>query len=90
MGEVDRIAGGERDAVGEAAEAPFFARSVVLVEGTSDLRALEALALRRGRDLDAERVAIVPIGGATNIGHFLALVRPEGIRPAARRAVRRG
>jgi hypothetical protein len=41
------------------------------VEGVSDQRALEALARRRGRNLDAERVAIVPMGGATNIGHFL-------------------
>ena len=46
-------------------------RAVVLVEGVSDQRAVEALARRRGRDLDAERIAIVPMGGATNIGHFL-------------------
>ena len=47
------------------------ARAVVLVEGTSDQRALEALAERRGRDLEAERVALVPIGGAQAIGRFL-------------------
>lgn len=46
-------------------------RSVVLVEGVSDQRALEALARRRGRDLDAEHVFVVPMGGATNIGHHL-------------------
>jgi hypothetical protein len=44
---------------------------VVLVEGTSDQRALEALAERRGRDLQAERISIVPIGGAQAIGRFL-------------------
>ena len=48
------------------------ARTVVLVEGISDQRALEALARRRGRRLDAERISIVPIGGAQAIGNFLA------------------
>lgn len=47
------------------------ARSVVLVEGVSDQAALEALAARRGRDLDAEGVAVVPIGGAAGIGRVL-------------------
>jgi hypothetical protein len=43
----------------------------VLVEGRSDHAALAALATRRGRDLHAEGVAIVPMGGATNISRFL-------------------
>jgi hypothetical protein len=46
-------------------------RAVVLVEGTSDQRALEALAARRHRDLLAEEVAIVAMGGATNIAAYL-------------------
>lgn len=46
-------------------------RTLLLVEGVSDQRALQALARRRGRDLDAERISIVAMGGATNIGHFL-------------------
>jgi predicted ATP-dependent endonuclease of OLD family len=46
-------------------------RTVVLVEGASDQRALEALAERRGRDLAAEGVSVVPIGGSKNIGRFL-------------------
>ena len=54
------------------------ARAVVLVEGLSDQRALEALAARRGRDLDAEGVAIVPIGGAQAIGRFLDRFGPRG------------
>jgi len=44
---------------------------VVLVEGFSDQLAVEALAARLGRDLVAERVSIVPMGGATNFGRFL-------------------
>jgi hypothetical protein len=55
------------------------ARAVVLVEGTSDQLALERLAERRGRDLAAERVAIVPTGGATSIGRFLDALGPHGL-----------
>ncbi len=55
------------------------ARTVVLVEGTSDQVALEALAERRGRNLDAERISILPIGGATTIGRFLDLFGPQGL-----------
>lgn len=46
-------------------------RAAVLVEGTSDQLALEALARRRDRDLGTEGVAIVPIGGAMVIGRAL-------------------
>jgi hypothetical protein len=53
--------------------------AVVLVEGTSDQVALEALAERRDRDLDVEGVAIVPIGGAQAIGWFLNLYGPKGL-----------
>jgi hypothetical protein len=55
------------------------ARAVVLVEGISDQRALEALAERRGRKLDAEGVAIVPIGGAQAIGRYLERFGPRGL-----------
>ncbi|MFJ2743355.1 TOPRIM nucleotidyl transferase/hydrolase domain-containing protein [Streptomyces sp. NPDC087440] len=54
-------------------------RTVVLVEGVSDRAALEALAVRRGRDLDAEGVCVVPMGGATSIGRFLTLLGPQGL-----------
>jgi hypothetical protein len=50
--------------------------AVVLVEGMSDQAALETLAARRGRNLREEGVFIVPMGGATNIGHFLRLFGP--------------
>jgi hypothetical protein len=53
--------------------------AVVLVEGTSDQGALEALALRRGRDLAAEGIAVVPIGGAQAIGRFLDRYGPQGL-----------
>jgi Overcoming lysogenization defect protein-like, TOPRIM domain len=54
-------------------------RTVVLVEGTSDQIALQTLAARRGRDLAAEGVAIVPMGGARSIGRFLERYGPRGL-----------
>jgi hypothetical protein len=54
-------------------------RAVVLVEGTSDRLAVEALARRRGRHLDAEGVSVVPIGGAQAIGQFLDRFGPRGL-----------
>jgi hypothetical protein len=51
----------------------------VLVEGISDKRAVEALAERRGRDLAADGVAVVPIGGAQAIGRFLEQFGPRGL-----------
>lgn len=54
-------------------------RGVVLVEGMSDQAAVEALALRSGRDLAAERVAVVPIGGAQAIGRFVEHYGPRGL-----------
>jgi hypothetical protein len=53
-------------------------RAVVLVEGASDQAALEALARRRRRDLDADGVRVVAMGGATSIGRFLDLFGPGG------------
>jgi hypothetical protein len=58
---------------------PDATRAVVLVEGISDQYALEALAKRRGRKLDAEGVSVVPIGGAQAIGRFLSRFGPEGL-----------
>jgi hypothetical protein len=80
---VEPLAGG-RDARLVAAAAHALAASVhpqtvVLVEGSSDQAALEALAERRGRELAAEAIAVVPMGGATNIRHFLELFGPRGL-----------
>jgi hypothetical protein len=46
--------------------------TVVFVEGASDRAALLTLAKRRGRDLDAEGVDVVAIGGAHALPRFLA------------------
>jgi hypothetical protein len=54
-------------------------RGVVLVEGLSDRRALEALAARLGRNLEAEGIAVVPMGGAQAIGRFLDQFGPQGL-----------
>lgn len=53
------------------------AATVVLVEGISDQIALETAAASRGRDLEADRVVIVPIGGAHAIGRFLTRLGPR-------------
>ena len=52
--------------------------AVVLVEGMSDQAALVTLAGRCGRDLSGEGVFVAPMGGATNIGHFLEVFGPRG------------
>ena len=54
-------------------------RAVVLVEGISDQAAVETLAERRGRNLDAEGISVVPIGGAQAIGRFLSQFGPQGL-----------
>lgn len=54
-------------------------RTVVLVEGVSDQLAVTTLAGRCGRDLRAEGVAVLPMQGATNIGHFLRRYGPQGL-----------
>jgi hypothetical protein len=76
-------AGGTHSSLAAAAASALAAaddlRAVVLVEGASDQSALQALAIRHGRDLAGEGVAIVPMGGATNIRHFLELFGPRGL-----------
>ena len=54
-------------------------RAAVLVEGISDQRAVETLARRQGRDLEAEGVAVVPIGGAQAISKTLRQLGPGGL-----------
>jgi hypothetical protein len=56
----------------------FLARAAVLVEGESDKLALEALAERRGRDLDDEGVSVVAMGGSKNIARYLDQLGPHG------------
>jgi len=47
-----------------------------MVEGVTDQLTLERLAVRGGMNLASEGVFIVPMGRATNRGHFLGSVRP--------------
>ncbi len=80
---VEPHAGGGTAPLGAAAaHAPAASvdpQTVVLVEGISDQVALEAIAERRGRDLAAAGIAVVPMGGARNIRHFLELFGPRGV-----------
>ena len=46
--------------------------TVVLVEGVSDQVAVETLCARRGLDLPAEGICVLPLGGATNVHHGTA------------------
>lgn len=66
-------------ATAQALEKLAGSRAVVLVEGISDQIALETLAGRRGHDLDAEGVLILPIGGAQAIQRYLLRLGPEGM-----------
>jgi hypothetical protein len=54
------------------------ARAVVLVEGISDQIAVETLAGRRGRDLAAEGIVVLPVGGAHGVARYLHRFGPEG------------
>ncbi|WP_329459868.1 TOPRIM nucleotidyl transferase/hydrolase domain-containing protein [Streptomyces sp. NBC_01497] len=55
------------------------ARTAVLLEGLSDLAAVEALAAGRGRDLAAEGVVAVPMGGAMSVGRYARLLGRPGL-----------
>lgn len=70
---------GDERAVEVAAALASEVRCAVLVEGPSDQAALEALASRSGRDLAAEGVPIIAMGGATSIGRFARVLGPEGL-----------
>jgi|SRR5215469_12479947 len=54
------------------------ADAIVLVEGISDQIAVETLAARGGRDLRAERVVVLPIGGAHAFTRYLRQFGPAG------------
>jgi hypothetical protein len=58
------------------------AATLVLVEGISDQIAVETAAAARGRDLDADGVVVVPIGGTHAIGRFVGSPGFAGGRPA--------
>ena len=54
-------------------------RAVVLVEGNSDRVALHTLAGRRGRDLAAEGIEVVAMGGITNTRALASRYGPHGL-----------
>lgn len=54
-------------------------RTVVLVEGDSDAAALQTLARRHQRDLTAEGILIVAMGGITNTRAFASRYGPRGL-----------
>ena len=64
---------------GMFAEIDGSARTVVLVEGVSDQRALETLAARRGHDLASAGVAIVAMGGSKNVRYAVDRFGPAGL-----------
>ncbi|MEU7256685.1 TOPRIM nucleotidyl transferase/hydrolase domain-containing protein [Streptomyces rimosus] len=74
----DWAAGGPGGPAGELA-ARLGVRTAVLLEGPSDLAAVDALAVRRGRDLTAEGVCVLPMGGAMSVGRYAGLLGPPGL-----------
>lgn len=52
-------------------------RAVILLEGPSDAAAVDALAERRGRDLEGEGICVLPMGGAMSVGRFARLLGPS-------------
>ncbi|WP_405976263.1 ATP-dependent endonuclease [Streptomyces sp. NBC_00988] len=54
-------------------------RTAVLLEGPSDVAAVEALAESRGRNLAAEGVCVLSIGGAMSVAHYARLLGPPGL-----------
>ena len=66
------------DATAAALPRAAAARAVVLVEGISDQIAVETLASRQRRDLAAEGVVVLPVGGVHGVSRYLRLFGPEG------------
>jgi hypothetical protein len=54
-------------------------RTVVLLEGLSDVAAVDALAESRGRDLADDGVCVLSIGGAMSVGRYAQLLGPPGL-----------
>ncbi|WP_060907742.1 TOPRIM nucleotidyl transferase/hydrolase domain-containing protein [Streptomyces scabiei] len=71
-------AGGSGRAASELAEL-LGVHTAVLLEGLSDLAAVEALAAGRGRDLAGEGVCVMSMGGAMSVGRYAGLLGPSGL-----------
>jgi hypothetical protein len=71
-------AGGPGDLARElAAQLPV--RTAILLEGPSDAAAINALAASRGRNLEAEGICVLPMGGAMSVGRYARLLGPPGL-----------
>ncbi|MFJ3765816.1 TOPRIM nucleotidyl transferase/hydrolase domain-containing protein [Streptomyces sp. NPDC090082] len=78
--EMSRWAAGGSD--GETARAlalELGLRTAVLLEGPSDVAAVDTLAAARGRDLAAEGVCVVSMGGAMSVARYAELLGPPGL-----------
>lgn len=72
-------AAGESGEPGRELVARLPVRTVVLLEGPSDVAAVDTLAARLGRDLAAEGVCVLAMGGAMSVGRFARLLGPAGL-----------
>lgn len=72
------MGGGPEDLARDLAER-LPVRTAVLLEGASDMAAVDALAARHGRDRATEGICVLPMGGATNVGRFAGLLGPSGL-----------
>ncbi|MEU1337767.1 TOPRIM nucleotidyl transferase/hydrolase domain-containing protein [Streptomyces sp. NPDC005827] len=72
-------AGGGAEGPARALAGRLGVRVAVLLEGPSDVAAVDALAARRGRDLAAEGVCVLPMGGAMSVGRYARLLGPPGL-----------
>lgn len=77
--EVSGWAGGGSGGPASDLAARLGVRTAVLLEGPSDLAAVETLAARRGRELAAEGVCVVSMGGAMSVGRYAGLLGPPGL-----------
>jgi predicted ATPase len=57
----------------------YFAETVILLEGYSDLLAVRVLARALDVDLDARGVSLLSLDGADSIVHYLSLFGPAGL-----------
>ena len=54
-------------------------RTAVLVEGPSDVNAVNTLAAKYDRDLVGEGICVLPMGGAMSVGNYARFLGPSGL-----------
>lgn len=55
-------------------------RTAVLLEGPSDVNAVNTLAEKLGRDLVGEGICVLAMGGAMGVGQYARFLGPSGLR----------